>query len=89
MSTCLAVGHEGAWKFSHKRTGFDCNFPFFPLFSFPSLGCAGMWDNITCWKPASVGEIVFVKCPAFFRIINFEDGKVASPFVPLFQRVGR
>ncbi|KYO47025.1 hypothetical protein Y1Q_0014568 [Alligator mississippiensis] len=39
-----------------------------------SPGCAGMWDNITCWKPASVGEIVFVKCPAFFRIINFEDG---------------
>ncbi|XP_019384675.1 PREDICTED: pituitary adenylate cyclase-activating polypeptide type I receptor isoform X1 [Crocodylus porosus] len=39
-----------------------------------SPGCPGMWDNITCWKPASVGEIVFVKCPAFFRMINSEDG---------------
>ncbi|XP_067386512.1 pituitary adenylate cyclase-activating polypeptide type I receptor [Emydura macquarii macquarii] len=39
--------------------------------SFP--GCPGMWDNITCWKSASVGEIVFVKCPALFRIINSED----------------
>ncbi|KAH1178072.1 hypothetical protein KIL84_011774 [Mauremys mutica] len=39
-----------------------------------SPGCPGMWDNITCWKSASVGEIVFVKCPALFRIINSEDG---------------
>uniref|UniRef100_A0A8C4Y9G3 ADCYAP receptor type I n=1 Tax=Gopherus evgoodei TaxID=1825980 RepID=A0A8C4Y9G3_9SAUR len=38
-----------------------------------SPGCPGMWDNITCWKSASVGEIVFVKCPALFRIINSED----------------
>ncbi|NXD19260.1 PACR protein, partial [Spelaeornis formosus] len=40
-----------------------------------SPGCPGMWDNITCWKPASVGEIVFVKCPALFRFIISEDGK--------------
>ncbi|NWT30199.1 PACR protein, partial [Cardinalis cardinalis] len=39
-----------------------------------SPGCPGMWDNITCWKPASVGEIVFVKCPALFRFIISEDG---------------
>ncbi|KAM7174516.1 pituitary adenylate cyclase-activating polypeptide type I receptor isoform 5-T10 [Macrochelys suwanniensis] len=39
-----------------------------------SPGCPGMWDNITCWKSASVGEIVFVKCPALFSIINSEDG---------------
>lgn len=44
----------------------------------PSIGCPGMWDNITCWKPASVGEIVFVKCPALFRFIISEDGKVFS-----------
>ncbi|XP_023495236.1 pituitary adenylate cyclase-activating polypeptide type I receptor isoform X2 [Equus przewalskii] len=37
--------------------------------SFP--GCPGMWDNITCWKPAHVGEMVFVSCPAeLFRIFN-------------------
>ncbi|KFW09726.1 Pituitary adenylate cyclase-activating polypeptide type I receptor, partial [Fulmarus glacialis] len=40
-------------------------------------GCPGMWDNITCWKPASVGEIVFVKCPALFRFIISEDGDIS------------
>ncbi|XP_032539547.1 pituitary adenylate cyclase-activating polypeptide type I receptor isoform X2 [Chiroxiphia lanceolata] len=43
-------------------------------FNDSSPGCPGMWDNITCWKPASVGEIVFVKCPALFRFIIPEDG---------------
>ncbi|XP_008168990.1 pituitary adenylate cyclase-activating polypeptide type I receptor isoform X7 [Chrysemys picta bellii] len=38
-----------------------------------SPGCPAMWDNITCWKSASVGEIVFVKCPALFSIVNSED----------------
>nr|XP_028606613.1 pituitary adenylate cyclase-activating polypeptide type I receptor isoform X4 [Podarcis muralis] len=37
-------------------------------------GCPGMWDNITCWKPAFVGEVVFVKCPALFTMVNFDDG---------------
>ncbi|XP_055000481.1 pituitary adenylate cyclase-activating polypeptide type I receptor isoform X6 [Sorex araneus] len=35
-----------------------------------SPGCPGMWDNITCWKPAQVGEMVLVSCPEFFRIVN-------------------
>uniref|UniRef100_A0A8C2V9T6 ADCYAP receptor type I n=1 Tax=Chinchilla lanigera TaxID=34839 RepID=A0A8C2V9T6_CHILA len=34
------------------------------------LGCPGMWDNITCWKPARVGEVVEVSCPELFRIFN-------------------
>nr|XP_033787663.1 pituitary adenylate cyclase-activating polypeptide type I receptor isoform X2 [Geotrypetes seraphini] len=36
-------------------------------------GCHGMWDNITCWMPAEVGKVVFIRCPALFRIINSED----------------
>ncbi|KAL0619190.1 Pituitary adenylate cyclase-activating polypeptide type I receptor [Plecturocebus cupreus] len=35
-----------------------------------STGCPGMWDNITCWKPAHVGEMVLVSCPELFRIFN-------------------
>ncbi|XP_059568676.1 pituitary adenylate cyclase-activating polypeptide type I receptor isoform X4 [Myotis daubentonii] len=35
-----------------------------------SHGCPGMWDNITCWKPARVGEIVLVSCPKFFQIFD-------------------
>uniref|UniRef100_A0A8C0JUW2 Pituitary adenylate cyclase-activating polypeptide type I receptor n=1 Tax=Canis lupus dingo TaxID=286419 RepID=A0A8C0JUW2_CANLU len=33
-------------------------------------GCPGMWDNLTCWKPARVGEMVLVSCPELFRIFN-------------------
>ncbi|XP_054427235.1 pituitary adenylate cyclase-activating polypeptide type I receptor isoform X2 [Pteronotus mesoamericanus] len=35
-----------------------------------SPGCPGIWDNITCWKPAQVGEMVFITCPKFFQIID-------------------
>lgn len=33
-----------------------------------------MWDNITCWKPAHVGEMVLVSCPELFRIFNPDQG---------------
>uniref|UniRef100_I3MKP0 Pituitary adenylate cyclase-activating polypeptide type I receptor n=1 Tax=Ictidomys tridecemlineatus TaxID=43179 RepID=I3MKP0_ICTTR len=39
-------------------------------FNDSSPGCPGMWDNITCWKPAHVGEMVLVSCPEVFRIFN-------------------
>ncbi|XP_011938588.1 PREDICTED: pituitary adenylate cyclase-activating polypeptide type I receptor isoform X12 [Cercocebus atys] len=39
-------------------------------FNDSSPGCPGMWDNITCWKPAHVGEMVLVSCPELFRIFN-------------------
>lgn len=37
-------------------------------------GCPGMWDNITCWMPAVVGKVVFIRCPAWFSMIESEDG---------------
>ena len=46
-----------------------------PLTMVPFLtGCPGMWDNITCWKPAHVGEMVLVSCPELFRIFNPDQG---------------
>ncbi|XP_036982435.1 pituitary adenylate cyclase-activating polypeptide type I receptor isoform X4 [Artibeus jamaicensis] len=38
-------------------------------FNDSSPGCPGIWDNITCWKHAQVGEMVFITCPKFFQII--------------------
>ncbi|XP_073485597.1 pituitary adenylate cyclase-activating polypeptide type I receptor isoform X4 [Aquarana catesbeiana] len=37
-------------------------------------GCSGMWDNITCWMPAVVGKVVYIRCPAWFSMIDSEDG---------------
>ncbi|KAJ8337157.1 hypothetical protein SKAU_G00383770 [Synaphobranchus kaupii] len=33
-------------------------------------GCGGMWDIITCWPPASVGEVVTIPCPAYFKYFS-------------------
>uniref|UniRef100_H3AZV9 ADCYAP receptor type I n=1 Tax=Latimeria chalumnae TaxID=7897 RepID=H3AZV9_LATCH len=35
--------------------------------------CPGMWDNITCWQSAAIGETAFVHCPLLFQIISSED----------------
>ncbi|XP_024129814.1 adenylate cyclase activating polypeptide 1a (pituitary) receptor type I isoform X3 [Oryzias melastigma] len=29
--------------------------------------CSWMWDNLTCWQAANVGEVVVVNCPEFIH----------------------
>ena len=39
-----------------------------------SSGCPWMWDNLTCWHPAKIGEVVEVDCPELFsQFISEED----------------
>lgn len=39
-----------------------------------SSGCPWMWDNLTCWQPARMGEVVEVNCPELFsQFISEED----------------
>uniref|UniRef100_A0A8C5QXQ4 Vasoactive intestinal peptide receptor 1 n=1 Tax=Leptobrachium leishanense TaxID=445787 RepID=A0A8C5QXQ4_9ANUR len=42
-----------------------------------TLGCGRMWDNITCWPPASEGETVILPCPSFFGYFSNERGNVS------------
>uniref|UniRef100_A0A3P9LAK3 Secretin receptor n=1 Tax=Oryzias latipes TaxID=8090 RepID=A0A3P9LAK3_ORYLA len=37
-----------------------------------SVQCSGMWDNLTCWPAAPLGETVSKLCPEFFH----SEGKV-------------
>ncbi|KAM8849165.1 pituitary adenylate cyclase-activating polypeptide type I receptor isoform 3-T8 [Spinachia spinachia] len=38
------------------------------------LVCPWMWDNLTCWQSASVGEVVVVNCPEVFHsLMDPED----------------
>ena len=38
-----------------------------------SPGCPWMWDNLTCWQPAKIGEVVEVNCPELFSQFMSEE----------------
>ncbi|XP_033021997.1 vasoactive intestinal polypeptide receptor 2 [Lacerta agilis] len=41
-------------------------------------GCVGIWDNITCWHPAEIGETVTVPCPKIFSIFFSKPGNISK-----------
>ncbi|XP_032498173.1 vasoactive intestinal polypeptide receptor 2 isoform X2 [Phocoena sinus] len=40
--------------------------------------CSGVWDNITCWLPADVGETVTVPCPKLFSNFYSKPGNISK-----------
>uniref|UniRef100_A0A3Q3WYD8 Uncharacterized protein n=1 Tax=Mola mola TaxID=94237 RepID=A0A3Q3WYD8_MOLML len=42
------------------------------------LGCPWMWDNLTCWQAASVGEAVVVNCPELFHDFMGPDAEMGK-----------
>lgn len=41
-------------------------------------GCAGLWDNLTCWHPAEIGETVTVPCPKVFNLFFSKPGNISK-----------
>ncbi|GAB1297868.1 Vasoactive intestinal polypeptide receptor 2 [Apodemus speciosus] len=41
-------------------------------------GCSGVWDNITCWRPADIGETVTVPCPKVFSNFYSRPGNISK-----------
>ncbi|XP_048030761.1 vasoactive intestinal polypeptide receptor 2 [Megalobrama amblycephala] len=39
-------------------------------------GCRGMWDNISCWHHAEIGEVVVNTCPAALKNLFTRDGTI-------------
>ncbi|XP_032900514.1 vasoactive intestinal polypeptide receptor 2 isoform X1 [Amblyraja radiata] len=54
------------WTGLRKATAFD-----------PSEGCAGIWDNFTCWMPARISDTISVPCPKYFGDFSSDHGKVS------------
>ncbi|KAM8967858.1 LOW QUALITY PROTEIN: vasoactive intestinal polypeptide receptor 2 [Pelodytes ibericus] len=40
-------------------------------------GCVGIWDNITCWDQANVGETITQQCPMVFRHFFTKQGNIS------------
>ncbi|KFO29849.1 secretin receptor isoform X7 [Fukomys damarensis] len=39
-------------------------------------GCAGLWDNMSCWPSSAPGRTVEVECPRFLRMLTSRNGSL-------------
>ncbi|KAF6362163.1 secretin receptor [Rhinolophus ferrumequinum] len=42
----------------------------------PAPGCAGLWDNMSCWPSSALGQTVEVECPRFFWMLTGRNGSM-------------
>ncbi|KAM4859396.1 secretin receptor [Thomomys bottae] len=42
----------------------------------PVPGCAGLWDNMSCWPSAALGQTVELQCPRFFQMLTNRNGSL-------------
>ncbi|KAA0704652.1 Vasoactive intestinal polypeptide receptor 2 [Triplophysa tibetana] len=40
-------------------------------------GCRGIWDNISCWHSADIGEVVVNTCPTALKNLFTRDGTIS------------
>ncbi|XP_018613162.1 vasoactive intestinal polypeptide receptor 2 [Scleropages formosus] len=43
-----------------------------------SKGCRGIWDNISCWDHAEVGDTVTIACPQVLRSLFGRNGNISK-----------
>ncbi|KAL4624670.1 vasoactive intestinal polypeptide receptor 2 [Arapaima gigas] len=44
----------------------------------PSKGCQGIWDKISCWDHAEVGETVTIPCPKVLQSLFGRNGNISK-----------
>ncbi|XP_063062145.1 vasoactive intestinal polypeptide receptor 2 [Engraulis encrasicolus] len=42
-----------------------------------SQGCRGLWDNISCWHHAQVGDVVTISCPLYLQNLFGTKGNIS------------
>ncbi|XP_046524949.1 vasoactive intestinal polypeptide receptor 2 [Equus quagga] len=75
----VLTGGQWLLHWTDAKTGILCPFlsPLEP--PLPQLKtCSGVWDNLTCWRPADVGETVTVPCPKVFSNFYSKPGNISK-----------
>ncbi|XP_077365277.1 vasoactive intestinal polypeptide receptor 2-like [Festucalex cinctus] len=82
------LAHEAAGRFplchftwEMKRASQECHAGL-QRRAAPPAGCAGEWDNASCWHSAAVGEVVTQPCPAPLLHLFGKKGNLSRKCTP-------